>query len=382
MKAVRIGLAVRILSVIAVLTLIAAGRAEACAICLSAVSVTTGQKLEAANEIVLAMPLANESRFRVVEVVKGGSTVGGIISDTVDRAKARAQRSSTPLVLLRNELTERWESFGWIDVSYVEWLRRLATLRSASPELLNAAWPRTAMQSPAERIEAAWRERLALVVPHLEDPEPLAAEIAYEEVSRAPYSAIRSIKAQLDASAITRWLEDPKLASRRATYTVLLGIAGGPEDAARVSQQLDAAWLAGDATNLAALLSADLEIRGPSRVGWIEQRYFVDPNRTMPEIEAALLALGVHGSADAAVPRERVIAAYRIFIAERKPMAGFVATQLADWGHWDATSDYAALLKTDAVKDPASHLAVVNYLQRSPRGEAKAALRLLASQRR
>ena len=36
----------------------------------------------------------------------------------------------------------------------------------------------------------------------------------------------------------------------------------------------------------------------------------------------------------------------------------------------------------DAVKDPASHFAIVNYLQRSPRGEAKAALRLLASQRR
>jgi hypothetical protein len=87
------------------------------------------------------------------------------------------------------------------------------------------------------------------------------------------------------------------------------------------------------------MLAADLELRGPSRVGWIEKVYFADNGRTMPEIEAALLALSVHGGADGAVSRERVIQAYRLFIKERKPMAGFVAQELADWEYWDATSD-------------------------------------------
>jgi hypothetical protein len=63
-------------------------------------------------------------------------------------------------------------------------------------------------------------------------------------------------------------------------------------------------------------------------------------------------------------------------------MAGFVAQELADWGYWDATSDYAALLKSDVLKDSASHFAVVNYLQRSPQAVAKAALRSLANQPR
>jgi hypothetical protein len=227
---------------------------------------------------------------------------------------------------------------------------------------------------------AQWRERLALVVPYLEDSEPLAAEIAYDAVRRAPYGAMRSVKAQLDPSALARWLDDPALAARHSTYTLLLGIAGGPGDAARLERRIDAAWRSRDAVNLAAMLAADLELRGPSRVGFIEQSYFADADRTLPEIEAALLALSVHGGADALVPRARVIAAYRRFIRERKPMAGFVAQELAGWGYWGATSDYVALLQSGAVKDPASHFAIVNYLQRSPLAVAKAALRSLAEQ--
>jgi hypothetical protein len=63
-------------------------------------------------------------------------------------------------------------------------------------------------------------------------------------------------------------------------------------------------------------------------------------------------------------------------------MAGFVASELADWGYWDATADYVALLKSGALKDPASHFAVVSYLQRNPHAAAKAALRTLAEQPR
>jgi hypothetical protein len=212
------------------------------------------------------------------------------------------------------------------------------------------------------------------VVPYLEHPEPLAAEIAYGEISRAPYAAMRSLKPLLEAAKIASWVDDPERASRHVTYLLLLGIAGSPDDAARLERRIDTAWKSNDATNLAAMLAADLELRGPSRVGWIEQTYFTDRDRTLPEIEAALLALSVHGVANAAVPRERVIQAYRLFIKERKPMAGLVALDLADWEHWDATPEYVTLLKSDAMRDPSSHFAVINYLQRSPQAVGRVAL--------
>ena len=90
----------------------------------------------------------------------------------------------------------------------------------------------------------------------------------------------------------------------------------------------------------------------------------------MAEIEAALLALHVHGDADQTVPRTSVIQAYRVFIRERPPMAGFVAPQLADWNYWGAAPQYAALLKSKAISDPASEFAVLSYLQRADAARA------------
>jgi hypothetical protein len=54
-------------------------------------------------------------------------------------------------------------------------------------------------------------------------------------------------------------------------------------------------------------------------------------------------------------------------------MAGFVAQQLADWDYWDAATEYAALLKSNTIKDPASEFAVVNYLQRAASASAAVA---------
>jgi hypothetical protein len=364
-----------------VIAMFTAVGAAACPICFNGRVVTIGQQLDAADQAMLAVPSPDGKQLRIVEVLKGDVAVDGIVSEPVARVDAAALRSGKPLLLLRNELGQQWSSVGAIGAEYAGWLRQLAATGPTSRSYPRVAWPQTG-ERLSELTDAEWRARVALVVPYLESPEPLAAEIAYGEVSRTPYRAMRAVKALIDATTIAKWFDDPKLAARHSTYTLLLGIAGSPDDAVRLERRIDTAWSSRDATNLAAMLAADLELRGPSRVGWIERMYFADTDRTMPEIDAALLALGVHGGASGAVPRDRVIQAYRLFMRERKPMAGFVAQELADWAHWDATPEYVALLKSNAVKDPASHFAIVNYLQRSPRAAAKAMLRSLAEQPR
>ncbi|MGO8205207.1 hypothetical protein ACC735_39100, partial [Rhizobium ruizarguesonis] len=83
------------------------------------------------------------------------------------------------------------------------------------------------------------------------------------ELSRAPYAIARLLKPSLEAGQIAAWINDQKLASRRAAYTLILGIAGGPDTAVALEQQIDAAMRKRDATNLSAMLAADLELRGP-----------------------------------------------------------------------------------------------------------------------
>lgn len=364
------------LFVLAVLLFGTASPTFACAICLSAVSVTTGQKLDAADQVVLAMPLSDGERFRVVEAIKGDASVGTDVEGTISLAKPADLQSGKPLLLIHNRLLGRWTSLGAIGSKYADWLRQLVKTNDGRSKGAPLAWP---LVSRAQAVPDStnWPERIVLVEPYLESEEPLAAEIAYGELSRAPYDAMRLLKPVLDPGKIRSWIDDPEIAARRDAYLLFLGIAGGADDAAALEERLADARASRDAKNLAAMLAADLELRGPARVAWIEENYLTDRDRTLPEIEAALLALSVHGKASGRISRQRVVDAYRLFIRERKPMAGFVAMDLADWQAWDAVPDYIDVLEAKAVKDPAGEFAIAAYLQKSQTPEARAALAAL-----
>ena len=372
---------VRLLFGLGVLMLALAGEARACAICFSGIVITPGLKLDSADQAVLAVPLANQGQFRIIEVVKGDVAVDeaitqpGLLAPTAEPVmsvdgltagqKVATAPDGKPLLLIRNRLSEEWTSVGAISADYAVWLRQLVATKHGGEARPARTWPPAALMG-SYLTDAEWRERITVVAAHLESAEPLVAEIAYGELARAPYGAMRILKPRLDAARIVTWINDPKLVSRRSAYTLLLGIVGGPDDAVELERQIDTALRARDATNLSAMLAADLELRGPSRVDWLEQTYFADQQRSLPEIDAALLALSVHGGADATVSREKVIEAYRYFIKVRRPMAGFVAMELANWEAWDATADYVDIIRSKAVKDPAGQFAILSYLKSSP----------------
>jgi hypothetical protein len=225
--------------------------------------------------------------------------------------------------------------------------------------------------------ESDWRERLAVIAPALESSEPLVAEVAYGELARAPYAAMRSLKPVLDPSAIAGWVGDPALAGRRAAYVLLLGVAGGERAASIVEAGIAAALESGDAADLAPLLAAHLELDGADGARWIEDTFFRDPARSLQEIEAARLALSVHGGADGVVPRSRVVEAYRVLILAHPPMAGFVAQDLEDWQAWEVTPDYVEVVEARAVRDPAGQFAIAGFLRSSPDARGKDALATL-----
>lgn len=347
------------------------GRAQACAICLSAVSVSTGQKLDAADQVALATPVSGE-RFRIAEAVKGDAPLGAIVEASSDHAESFPAGAGKLSLLARNTMSGRWTNFGALSAENIVWLRELLKTNDGQAKAPPRAWP---IVSPAQAVPDStnWPTRIALIAPYLESDDPLAAEIAFGELSRAPYEVSRTLKPRLDPDKVRRWVQDPALSKRHDAYILLLGIAGGTDDVTVLEERLAGARIAHDATNVAAMLAADIELRGPSRVGWIEKNYLLDHGRSLPEIDAALLALNVHGAAGVVVSRQRVVDAYRDFIRERKPMAGFVATYLSDWKAWDAVPDYVEVLRSKAVKDPAGQFAIVTYLRDSSDPQARSA---------
>jgi len=340
----------------AVLLCVSAASA-ACPICLGAGQPTKAQELASAQQAVLAVPTADAGRYRVIEVIHGdrpsSSTVEGGYPRNGPAADPTAPKGK-PLLLVRTDPFPAWVILGAIGAEQSGWLRRLA------------AGKRFEDMSAAD-----WRTRVALALPHLEHAEPLAAELAYGELAAAPYAAMRMAKPQLDARAIRAWLADPQLAARHRLYLLLLGLAGNAGDAAALDQRVEAAWKSGDATNLASMLAADLELRGAVRMPWVEEKYLRDRKRSSPEISAALLALSVHGNANGAIPRERVIHSYRMFMKARPEIAGYVAQDLAAWQYWDAVPEYVALMKSDVPQQFPSRVATLAYLRQSPSAEAR-----------
>lgn len=341
---------------------LASAKAEACPLCYESARqmMTDGVKLDGADRAVLAARDSAGGPLRIVVVIKGEGAVGDVIAGLISEDGATAAAGDPSLLI--GGSADDWTSLGTIPLADADWLRQIVATRQIGGERPRRAWPPTI--STADSLSyAGWRRRVTLVLPYLEDSNPLAARLAWGELARAPYAVMDEARSRIDAAAISAWLDDPKLSSRRATYLTLLGFVGGPEDAQRLDQRIETALSSHDATALAAMIAADLQLAGPSHVAWIESRYFVDRNRTMPEIEAALLALHVLGDANGAIPRAGVIQAFRDFIRERPAMAGFVAPQLADWGCWDAAADYAAILKSNPNMDPASQFAIGIYLK-------------------
>lgn len=347
------------------LPLVAATGANACPLCYQAAQqlMTDGVRLDSAERVVLAVRESAGGPPRIVAVVKGGDAIGGVVFDSVaDDGKSAAAHE--PSLIIRERGASEWTCLGAIPVDDADWLRKVAETRDVAGDRPRRTWPLTL--STADSLSyAGWRERVALVAPRLEDSNPLIARLAWGELARAPFATLDAARSRVDPTSVEAWLDDPKLAPRRAAYVTLLGFVGGPEDAKRLDQRVETALASHDATDLAAMIAADLELGGPPRVGWMEAKIFAEKTRTMPEIEAALLALNVLGEANGRVPRARIVETYRDFIRQRPRMAGFVAPQLADWGVWEAAADYVAILKSNPDMDPASQFAIVIYLKRA-----------------
>jgi hypothetical protein len=238
----------------------------------------------------------------------------------------------------------------------------------------HAEWLAAARERAEPVDDAQWRDHVAFHLDYLEHPEASIADFAYVEVARAPYEAMLAHRARLDAVRMAQWLEDARLAHRAPLYTLLLGIAGGPAATARIDRGVAGAHRRRDVTNLAALLVASMEVHGPPQVAWIERAYLTDRTRSAAELQAVLVALQVQGGADATIPRARAVAALRVFIRTRHPLAGYAAPVLLGWRAWDAVPDYVALLDADAPQHPASTIAMLHYLDASARPEGRAAV--------
>ncbi len=340
------------------------GRALACAICAPADGQDTlVYRLYAADAVVLATAGGAADAYRPRALLKGRLPaepirVGHWVSDIP------APKPGTGVLLLYNAAARVWRGAGALPASRADWVRQLIVLRPAS---LSA--------------KPDWAARLRLFVADLEHADPLVAQTAYEELAIAPYGAMRSLRSLVPPEQLRLWLANAALARRWPLYLLLLGITGDESDARRLIAGMPPAT---DAASMAALSGAQaavLEIQGGAGADWLELAYLARTDRSAFEIQAAVLALGVHGNDGVRLSRQRVVAAYQL-LAQRSPaMAGYAASDLAAWGHWEFGTRYADILRSGLPIAFPARYPMVFFLLRSPRPQDRAAVEALRAAR-
>jgi hypothetical protein len=175
----------------AALMIFVSGHAMACPLCSSILQLTiSAQELVYSRHAVLAAPVADRNAYRVVAVIKGEAPAGNTIPGPVFRGLMKSEK---PLLLIRDVSWPRWVNFGPVSADQADWLRKLTATKSAN-----------------DLTDEEWREHVAFFLPYLENPEPMVAEIAFNEFASAPYAALRSLKPRLDAVALRKWLAGSK----------------------------------------------------------------------------------------------------------------------------------------------------------------------------
>lgn len=344
-----------------------ATHAAACAICApSELENTLVQRLFASDIAVIATASQDGTGYRAEEVIKGALPEGRIrLHETATVPRGAPSKESE--LLLFSAGSQTWRTVGALKKERAAWVRRLTAMGPASA--LNFG-----------STVAAWSPRLSFLVADLESPEPLVAQTAYEEISFAPYAAMRLLKPSLDAHQLAHWLDTPSLAARRPLYALLLGMAGGKNTAEAVESRILSGSQWQTMAELSGLFAAYLELRGADGVAWMERHYLADSARSELEIQAAIMALGVHGNDGARVSKDRVVQAYSVLIRHNQARAGFVASDLGNWGRWEFGVDYAAVLKSSGPQAFASRYAMVLFLMRSPAPQARTDLDALRAQ--
>jgi hypothetical protein len=332
---------------------------RACPLCLgiSVPAQTLADRLIASSEVVLALPVpTGDGKLQVKMVLKGDGSLQGQEIVVADGTASRSTVSSA--LLVRDPVTSSWTNLGKVGLSLVPFLKRVVALPSTD-----------------QLTDAEWTARLNFFQPYFDSFDPRLAASAWAEWTKAPYRLLRI--AHLDREKLRTRLDDQANPERYALWFVLLGLCRNQEDAVFIAERVRAAWRDGKDTNLAAMLSAQIELTGAAAVDFIECAYICDRNRTLEEIQAAISALGVVGREGAPELRPRIASSFHLMVQQRRPLAGFVARDLATWGEWDVWADFAEMLRSGEPIYPSARPAMVDYLRNCPLPQAQEVVRSL-----
>lgn len=321
------------------------GIAIACPFCL-APSVTLRQQVEEADAAILARCVSRQDATgdstpeTVCEVV----SVAHDVTSTV--------RKGQNVILHRPTTAEPGDLFLLLGTkgSPVEWNSPIRVSEAAFAYL---------SQSPRGAVTPV--ERLAYFAKSLESPDQTIADDAYGEFAGADYKDIVKLAHQLEAGTVREWIADPKTnSSRLGLYGLLLGLTGGPEDAAFLKQAIFAP-LRAERLGTEGLIAGYLLLAKEDGLSVIEESRLKSRTCPFTETYAAVQAvefLWTYG--DGVVSKERLRAAMRSLL-DHPQLAERAVTTAGRWNDWSILDRVMEISRREPSGESGVKRAVIRY---------------------
>lgn len=347
----------------------AAGRAAACPFC-AAVSPSLSNRLDLARFAVIARmtgnphpddPRVREISFAPTQFLKG-------TADQLGDQPILAPIPQDP------DADQAYFIMGAVDTKTLErgeelvWALPVPVTDAAADYVLGL-----------EHVPASGPERLAFFIPYLHAADPMVAQDAYDEFGAAPYADVKAVADRLPREELKLWVADPNVpANTRRLYVTLLGVCGSEADAPALWNMIESSVAtAGPDRTLDAMVACYLTLRGSAGLPEVN-RLLADPQVSVGDAQAAVMALRFHGEEETIIPRQELSQSLRLMLA-RPEAADIVIRDLARWEDWGALDEIVKLFRESSAEHQFLRVPIVKFLQVCPLPEA--AVQLAAIER-
>ena len=302
--------------------------AQACPVCFVTPTETVADHLMESELVVLARE--NPERpftYSVVTVLKGESPTGpfGLFVNSTTRRRLKLNPGEA-VVLIQKGKDQSWQSLGIADKEYQEVVKRIL--------LFADRWSK----------EGAAHRRHEFFLSLFGHKNRALFELAYLELSRAPYGTIKQMAEFVSREDLRPMLERREYVQWRPLAILLLAQKADQLDRRFIESSFQSCQRFSLTTNLAAWATAYIELNGNTAVEEIESTYLRDSRRTAAEVRAVLTALSVHGRSGNIELRDRIVKGYGVALQFHPRTAGLIASDLIQWKHWNYQEVVAELL--------------------------------------
>ena len=188
-------------------------------------------------------------------------------------------------------------------------------------------------------------------------------ELAYLELGRAPYSTIKRVAHLIPRERLQPILTRREYLEWRPLAILMLTQHADAADRALVKNRVDECSRLALTINLAAWVTAYIELDGVEAIATLDQLYLGNPERSEEEVRAILSALSVHGRSGHTHLRDQIVHSYGVAIRNHPTVIGPISHDLAEWRRPDYRLEVqAALERMDLKWSAEDRKAIRRYL--------------------